>query len=412
MVHPARNLRRKTAILQMGSPSLPPVAAMGNCGTLSAVLLLPKTADEALSHANDLCVGEPSFLPLLCESALAEPLVDVVIPVFNGARTIRRAVESNRSQTLDNLRIIAVDDGSTDGTAAILEEESAADPRIAIVTQPNRGIVEARNAGLARCRTEFFAWLDGDDLAMPSRLETQLDYLKSNPDCVAVSGAARHVDEGGRFLGIVSRCAPPDLADPSWIPAIEPYLMQSFLMVRRAAIERLGGYRQLTYSEDTDLCWRLQEVGRLHNLETVLGDYRVHQASVSSRSVGEGRVMALLSQLSAISAARRRSGAPDLPFPPGRAGRLAAATSLAEIFAIGCESLSQSEAAQLEIALGAKLMDLASYRPYELDMGDCRFIQSAMRKHGRLLRPANRTVLARSCSGSAARLWHRGHFRQ
>jgi hypothetical protein len=91
---------------------------------------------------------------------------------------------------------------------------------------------------------------------------------------------------------------------------------------------------------------------------------------------------------------------------------LPAATSLAEIFAIGCEELDQSEAAQLEIALGAKLMDLASYRPYELDLRDCRFIQSSMRKHARRLRRDNRAVLARSCSGTAARLWQRGLYRQ
>ncbi|MDB5405385.1 MAG: hypothetical protein JWL84_297 [Rhodospirillales bacterium] len=343
---------------------------------------------------------------------MAEHLIDVVIPVFNAARTIRAAIASIQNQTISNTRIIVVDDGSTDGGPAILREIAAADPRVDIVTQPNRGIVEARNAGLARCRSEFVAWLDADDLANSDRLETQLDYLTSNPDCVAVSGATRHVDEDGRFFGIISRCGQPEAADPLWIPAIEPYLMQSFLMVRRSAIEAVGGYRQLIYAEDTDLCWRMQEIGRLHNLEAVLGDYRVHPGSVSSHSIVNGRIMALLSQLSAISAVRRRAGRPDLSFPEEMGTRIGSATSLAELFTLGCKRLTQDEADHLEIALAAKIMDLTSYRPYELDAEDCLFIQSAMRKHVSRLRPGNRTVLARSRSGTAARLFRQGLLRE
>jgi glycosyltransferase involved in cell wall biosynthesis len=346
------------------------------------------------------------------EHILAEHLIDVVIPVFNAARTIRVAIASIQNQTISNIRIILVDDGSTDGGPAILREIAAADPRVDIVTQPNRGIVDARNAGLARCRSGFVAWLDADDLASPDRLEAQLQYLASNPECVAVSGATRHVDEDGRFFGIISRCGQPEAADPLWIPAIEPYLMQSFLMVRRSAIEAAGGYRQLIYAEDADLCWRMQEIGRLHNMEAVLGDYRVHAGSVSSRSIVNGRIMALLSQLSAISAVRRRAGRPDLSFPKEMATRLRSATSLAEVYALGCEHLTQGETDHLEIALAAKLMDLTSYRPYELDAHDCQFIQSAMRKHAVRLRPDNRAVLARSRSGTAARLFRQGLVRE
>jgi glycosyltransferase involved in cell wall biosynthesis len=339
-------------------------------------------------------------------------LIDVVIPVFNGAKTIQSAIESIQKQTLSNIRIIVVDDGSSDDTAGILRDIAAVDPRVQIVTQPNSGIVDARNAGLTRCRAEFVAWLDADDLAFPDRLEVQVGYLRAHPECVAVSGATRHVDENGRFLGMISHCNPPEAADPLWMPAIEPYLVQPFLMVRRSTIQALGGYRHLVYSEDSDLCWRMQELGRLHNMEAVLGDYRMHTNSVSSQSIINGRIMASLSQLCVISALRRRAGRQDLSFRKEAAGRYGAAESLADIFALGCEGLMRDEVDHLEIAVASKLLELTSYRPYELELDDCRFIQLAMSRHYSRLRPANRAALARARSGTAARLLHRGRVRE
>jgi glycosyltransferase involved in cell wall biosynthesis len=342
---------------------------------------------------------------------MANHPIDVVIPAFNAGKTIQSAVGSIQKQTVSAIRIIVVDDGSTDGTSAILREIAAVDPRLLIVTQPNGGIVCARNAGLAQCQAEFVAWLDADDLAYPDRLEMQMAYLRAHPECVAASGATRHVDEDGRSLGMISRCNPPEAADPWWMPAIEPYLVQPFLMVRRSVIEALGGYRNLIYSEDSDLCWRMQELGRLHNMDEVLGDYRMHSASVSSQSIVNGRLMALLSQLCVISALRRRSGRQDLAFTEP-ASRYRSANSLADFFTIGCEGLTQDETDHLEIAVAGKLLELTSYRPYELELEDCRFIQSAMHAHAKNLRPANRAALARSCSGSAARLLHRGLFQE
>jgi hypothetical protein len=227
-----------------------------------------------------------------------------------------------------------------------------------------------------------------------------------------VSGAVRHVDEAGRFLGMISRCGPPEAADPALAPATEPYLVQPFLMARRATLQALGGYRHLIYSEDSDLCWRMQERGRLHNMDDVLGDYRMHADSVSSRSIVNGRIMALRSQLAAISALRRRSGRPDLAFRKEDAARYFAVRSPTEIFALGREGLTADEADHLEIAFAGKLLELTSYRPYELELEDCRFIRSAMRRHAGRLSAGNRVALLRSCSGSAARLMQQGRFRE
>jgi len=343
---------------------------------------------------------------------MALPLIDVVIPVFNGAATVRSAIESIQRQTLRDIRIIVVDDGSTDETGRIVGKLAAGDARVELVTQPNRGIVAARNAGLARCEAPLVAWLDADDLAHPERLENQLAYFEAHAECVAVSGAVRHIDADGRFLGTISRLRQPDEADPAWAPAMEPYLVQPFLMTRRTVLEEVGGYRHVLYAEDSDLFWRLQERGRLHNLDAVLGDYRLHQGSVSARSLVNGRIMALNSQRAAISALRRRAGQADLDFPNHTQALAAAARSLADLFELGCEGLDHGETDHLEIAVAGKLLELTSYRPYELEFADCAFIRSALIRHAGRLRPANHAALARSCAGTAARLAHQGLFRE
>lgn len=342
-----------------------------------------------------------------------EALVDVLIPVYNGARYVRSAVESIQKQTLSNIRIHLVDDGSTDGTAEILAEMAAEDSRLHIHTKPNGGIVDALNTGLRFCTAEFVARHDADDIAYPDRLERQIDYLRIHTDCVALSGAARHIDGDGRPVGSVGRVPPPELADPHHAPALEPYLIHPFLMVRLASMRAVGGYRYVHHSEDTDLYWRLQEVGRLHNLDEALGDYRMHDASISGSSIGNGRLMALSSQLSAISACRRRKNEADLTFTKESVADYKRCTgSMAALYEQGCVQLTAAEAAHLEIALGSKLLELAGYRPYEVDRDDCAFMRgAAVRNLGRLT-PRNRALLHRRYSGTAARLAHKGMIRE
>jgi glycosyltransferase involved in cell wall biosynthesis len=340
------------------------------------------------------------------------PLVDVLLPVYNGARTIGEAVESLLQQTILDIRVIVVDDGSTDETPTLLRKMERADRRVQIVRQSNNGIVSALNRGLEFCTAQFLARQDADDISVKDRFEVQLNYLRSNPDCIAVSGAIRHIDGSGRFLDAVSYLGPPEMADPSWVPAIEPYL-PPFLMTYRAVAQALGGYRYVHYSEDSDLFWRMQEVGRLHNMTDVIGFYRMHGDSVSSRSLRNGRLMSLFSQLGALSAIRRRKGGFDLSFPKDDIPAfIEAANSLAELVALAARSLSQEEVDHLEIAIGAKLLELSSYRPYEPDIEDCRFIRSAFRKHSDKLRFENQAALARSLCGTAARLLHRGRIRE
>lgn len=343
---------------------------------------------------------------------MTDPLVDILIPVFNGERTLRQAVESIQRQSIDNVRILIIDDGSTDATPQILAEIARADPRIQVLNKANSGIVDALNLGLEHCRAEFIARQDADDLAYPCRLADQISYLSANPECVAVAGAVRHIDEHGHPTGTVAYFSPPSSADPHWVPSREPYLMHPFLMARRSSIQKVRGYRHVFHAEDTDLYWRLLEVGILHNMDTILGDYRLHSQSITGASVLNGRISAVNSQLAGISAMRRRRSRPDLTFPKDAILRYQRARSLAGIFEVGRQGLDEEETAHLEISLAAKMMELAAYKPYELEHDDCTFIRAAVVKHAHRLAPDNCGMIKRNLSGTAAHLAHRGFLKE
>ena len=336
--------------------------------------------------------------------------IDVLMSVYNSAATIEQAIRSIQDQVVRDVRIVVVDDGSTDETPAILARLGLSEPRLLVITKPNSGIVDSVSIGLRHCDAPFIARHDADDLSEPDRLEVQMAYLEANADCVAVSGGARYIDSDGNLTGATASIGEPALADMDWIPAREPYLKQPFLMVRRDSLLAVGGYRPLRVAEDSDLCWRLQEIGRLHNMSRSFGLYRVHADSISSGSTRNGRIIALYSQLAALSARRRRAGRPDLEFAQADWEQYANAVSLADFHAIGSAQLQPDERRRLRIAMAAKLIEVCFYRDFEPDRDDCSFIRMTIRDDGDLLGSTNRVLLLQSVMYTALRLATKGHL--
>src|SRR5687768_3539829 len=99
-----------------------------------------------------------------CGAIMNGPLVSVVVPAFNAASTLSSTLGSIANQTYRSLDIIVVDDGSTDGTAAIARHFCLSEPRLRVITQPNGGVAAARNAGIRSSKGEFVAFMDADDL--------------------------------------------------------------------------------------------------------------------------------------------------------------------------------------------------------------------------------------------------------
>ena len=336
---------------------------------------------------------------------MSRPLIiDVVMPARNAASTIRSAVESIQRQTITGWRLVVIDDGSADTTHSILTELAEQDDRILILKGSQQGVVGSLNLGLEHCRAPVVARQDSDDIAYPDRLERQLATLTSDPECVAVGCDLRHIDKDGVPTGSWGRFPRPETSDPHWVPASEPYIAGPVFMARREALEAIGGFRFMRVAEDSDLCWRLQERGRLHNAPEVLADYRMHPDSITSRSIRLGRVNAVCSQRSALSAQRRRSGRPDLEFSQDLMVQQEEFSSIAALIEQVSVGLDAREVAWLTAASAAKLIELVLYRPFELEGEDCRFIIQALRGGDHLLSEANRTALAQMLLLLSARL--------
>lgn len=237
------------------------------------------------------------------------PVISVVLPVYNAGRYLAQAVESVLAQTFRDFELIAVDDGSTDNSRALLETFARRDPRVRVISRPNTGIVGALNDGLAAARGRYIARMDGDDVADPERFARQAAALDAAPDCVALGSAVRFIDPEGRPLKIYRPPAGHNAIRDELSWGNGGALVHPAVVFRRDALEACGGYRQeFIFIEDLDLYVRLLRFGRLANLPDVLLSYRQHPRSVNHRI---GDRSALTARI--IAPLRSEMGLPPMP---------------------------------------------------------------------------------------------------
>ena len=233
------------------------------------------------------------------------PAVSVVMPVYNSARWVQGAVESIRRQTLASLELIAIDDGSTDGSTQLLEQAADDDRRVRVIRQPHRGIVEAMNRGLAESRAPLLARLDADDLAHDTRLARQAEFLNARPEAGLVGTWAIEIDEAGRVRG--RRTPEPDPQALKQLLRRTNPIIHSAVMARTDLLRRLGGYRPaFQTAEDYDLWCRASDVTEIANIPEFLVSYRVHGGGVSCGDPLRQAFSARLTKRSAV--ARREQG--------------------------------------------------------------------------------------------------------
>src|ERR1700722_15140866 len=166
--------------------------------------------------------------------------VSVIIPVYNGARTVPRALASVFAQTFTNYEVVAVNDGSTDDTATVL---AGYGDRIRVVSQPNRGLSAARNAGVRASTGEYIAFLDDDDEWMPAKLARCVPVLDADPECALVYTLALRGDTQGRPRD-PPNCPPGGAGSPTMGELLaQPWnVVPSQFMVPREVFERCGGF--------------------------------------------------------------------------------------------------------------------------------------------------------------------------
>lgn len=144
------------------------------------------------------------------------PKVSVILPCYNGEKYLRQCLDSILNQTLGDLELICVDDGSTDRTPEILREYERKDPRVRILVQSNGGAGAARNNGLDHAKGEFLSFLDADDFFEPQMLEEAVKAAESNRADYVVFGADRFEMESDRFVQVPWTIQRQDL--PPYMP--------------------------------------------------------------------------------------------------------------------------------------------------------------------------------------------------
>ncbi|WP_419826341.1 glycosyltransferase family 2 protein [Sphingomonas sp.] len=244
---------------------------------------------------------------------MSTPAVSVVMAAYNGVGFIRETIESVLAQTMPDLEIVVVDDGSKDDTVAVLE--GIADPRLRVIrAERNGGPAVARTIAMAHATGHFVAGLDQDDICAPDRFKRQLAQLDAQPELTLLASTIAYFGAG--FEG--RRDPYPDLVDPDridWTMLLANPLAWSTVMMRGGAARALVPFErdERRFAEDFDLYHRIRAHGRIGRIAEPLVRYRMHAAGAST-AYEEGMIASTAKVL-----AERYAGIVD---DPGGAGAL------------------------------------------------------------------------------------------
>lgn len=217
--------------------------------------------------------------------------VTAIVPLFNGRRFIREAIESILSQELKPREIIVVDDGSTDGGGCLLTSH----PGLRVIRQPNGGEAAARNRGIRESKEPLVAFLDQDDLWLPRKLTLQVRALEADPSIDIAFGQHQLVVEDGARWFRQDFLGKPLTAE-----------LPGSVLVRRRAFERCGLYREdMRLGSDIDWICRAQDAGMKFKLiEEVLLLRRMHR---SNSSINDALFASELLRVARASVQRKRA---------------------------------------------------------------------------------------------------------
>lgn len=214
------------------------------------------------------------------------PTISVLLPVRDAGDWLGPSLESLRRQTFDDFEIVAVDDGSTDGSGDALERAAARDRRFRVVHTPARGLPAALNTALGLARGRLVARHDADDLSHRRRFELQHRHLEAHPRVTVVGARLRLFPAAAVGAGMRRWVAWHNaLLDHDAMvrdALIDSPLAHGTAVVRRAALERIGGWRERGWPEDVDLWLRLIADGaRFAKLPVTLYAWRRHRGSAT-----------------------------------------------------------------------------------------------------------------------------------
>jgi glycosyltransferase involved in cell wall biosynthesis len=213
------------------------------------------------------------------------PRIDVIIPAYNAAKYVAAAIESVLAQTYSDWRVLVVDDGSTDETAAVVAPYvDRSQGKIEYIKRINGGVSAARNTGILNSSAEYLAMLDADDIWLPCRLAESLKVIEARPQIGLTYGFISRIDQDGKFIDSWDR------GQQHGEGQIAPYIYMKRIdlptvtvMVRRKCIEEVGMFDEsLRITEDRDLWYRISLRYEVALVPKVLAYYRVSPNSITT----------------------------------------------------------------------------------------------------------------------------------
>jgi glycosyltransferase involved in cell wall biosynthesis len=206
--------------------------------------------------------------------------------VYNGKEFLAEAVQSVLDQTYQSFELIALDDGSTDGSADILADYARRDRRIVFWRTENRGVAAALNSCLEKARNDLVFQLDADDVMLPNRLERQIWFMQQHPEISAVCSYAWLIDRNGNLLAEAKPTIDVERGIRERKPAYFVHIIDPACVMRREHIQAVGGYSRAFHFEHRELWGRLVASGYLLAVQPeFLIKRRLHRSSITGSEI-------------------------------------------------------------------------------------------------------------------------------
>ncbi|MGA9306202.1 MAG: glycosyltransferase [Candidatus Sulfotelmatobacter sp.] len=213
--------------------------------------------------------------------------VSVILPVYNAKEFLAQALRSVLDQTHQRFELIAVDDGSTDGSGEILADFARQDKRIVFWRTENQGPAATANACLARAKNDLVVRLDADDLMVPDRIERQIWFMQRHPDISVATSYVWLIDRNGKLIAEAKPKIDIDRGIREYRPHCFVDIIQPATIMRKRHIQEVGGYsREYRFAEDRELWGRLVASGyRLDVQPEFLVKQRIHRSSLTAKGI-------------------------------------------------------------------------------------------------------------------------------
>lgn len=214
---------------------------------------------------------------------MESPLVSVVIPCYNHEEFVQDCIQSVIDQTYQNIELIIIDDGSSDGSVAKIQEMSELCQKrftnFEFRFRPNKGLCATLNEALEWCEGTFYSALGSDDKILPNKIDIQVDFLKKNKKYIAVFGGVDLIDNNDKLIG-------------HWLYEEKKYTFKDIFLhthnlpaptalMKIEAVKVVGGYKSGMIIEDWYMWLKLSKIGDIYYLPKIFARYRFHETNLS-----------------------------------------------------------------------------------------------------------------------------------